>query len=79
LSIAAIGGCCPDRDGGGSGYRLDLFHAGELMEIRLFEDHELAQAKASATAAMRNGSADRAEVRDDLARLVFVGRIELDS
>lgn len=52
-------------------YRLELFEGGELTQIQFFDSHEFAQAKQSALDAVRDGTADHAEVRDDASRLVF--------
>ena len=52
-------------------YTLELFRADELVKLHFFDADELDAAKGTALVAVRNGSADRAEVRDDRSRLMF--------
>ena len=52
-------------------YRVDLFDLGEPIEVQFFEAHELQAAKQWALAAAANGTARRAEVRDDADKLLL--------
>lgn len=52
-------------------YGLELFEGHELIAVHFFESHELVDARRAADEAVRNGVADRAELRDDQSRLIF--------
>ncbi|HET7316407.1 MAG TPA: hypothetical protein VFI88_03150 [Sphingomicrobium sp.] len=50
---------------------MDLFEAGELAAIYFFGSRELEEATHRAIAAVEDGTADRAQVRDDSGALIF--------
>ena len=52
-------------------YRVDLFDLGEPIEVQFFEAHELQTANQWALDAVANGTARRAEVRDDADKLLL--------
>jgi hypothetical protein len=50
---------------------MDLFEAGELAAIHFFGSWELEEATRRAVLAVNDGTADRAQVRDDSGALIF--------